>query len=326
VRAFRPILIAAALTLPASAHASEKSRVRLVVEHTSEAGLCPTERTLRDAIAERMGYDPTDDDAVAVLVVRFSLEADGLVGDVRYAEDPDGAVLTRRVRTGTRQCDEAARTTALTLSLALDPLAGSAPPPTMPSPPPPPPPPEAPPPAPAPMVERRAAPPAPVAGPHWTVGVGPDVLLGILPSAAPGALLSFGVEGARWALDALLVGTLAAETQNAAGLGVRASLLAGGLSPCVLFAPARFCVTAFAGALLGAGFGGASQTTDSSFYAAMGLRAAVDVPLTGALFLRPTAGVETPLTRTTLGFGAVDVWTTPVVAATLSFPVVLRLP
>jgi hypothetical protein len=54
--------------------------------------------------------------------------------------------------------------------------------------------------------------------------------------------------------------------------------------------------------------------TATSFYAAVGTRAGVELPARGRVFARAEAEAAFPLTRVSLQIGGQDVWTVPAVA------------
>lgn len=309
--------LAVFLASPA-ASATERSRVRLVVEHAPGMPACPDERATRDAIAERLGYDPIDPSAEALVAVRFSSSKEGIAATVRHQLEPEAQPLQRELHTGSRSCSEAARIVALTLALAIDPLAATSFSPS----------------APAPAREAQrpdtstAGPPPHEAPPpsdwSWTVGAGGAILVGALPNRAPVAELLADVDGRRFALEITLEGSLPGEARDPSGRGVRASLLGGSAAGCVLLGAARVCPGVFVGALLGEGVGLEAHTTDTTALVSARLRAAFDLRLGARVAVRPFGEIGAPLTRTTLGFGDVDVWTTPALSGAFGGAVVLR--
>jgi len=97
----------------------------------------------------------------------------------------------------------------------------------------------------------------------------------------------------------------------------------GSLAPCLIVRFGRICAPTYVGALIGTGFGFSNAKSDVSTYVAVGLRGGLDVQL-GVLIVRPFASFNVPLTRTTLGFGDVDLWTTPAVSASGGLALLIR--
>ncbi len=114
---------------------------RLQFERGASAQACPDEAALRRAVAERLGKDPFTDDGQRTVRVSFDATDAGLSADVQLA-DPTGAVQgNRRLVSPQLDCAELAQSTALAVSIVVDPLvltrppsptvdAGSPPPPT----------------------------------------------------------------------------------------------------------------------------------------------------------------------------------------------------
>jgi hypothetical protein len=114
------------LALCSIAHASEHTR--LVVTRQQSAAECPDEQALRDAVGARLGYEPFAADASSLVVVAFRREGATLRATVQL-QDAAGVVQGERTLSSAHgDCDELAATTALTISILLDPRSAGAPP------------------------------------------------------------------------------------------------------------------------------------------------------------------------------------------------------
>jgi hypothetical protein len=112
------------LTLCPDAPARE--RTRLVVTRQAAAAECPDEQALRDAVGARLGYEPFALDAPSLIVVAFRREGAKLLATVQM-QDAAGIVKGERtLSSGQGDCDELASTTALTISILLDPRSATA--------------------------------------------------------------------------------------------------------------------------------------------------------------------------------------------------------
>ena len=172
------LLTACFLAGPALANSART--VRLVYARADGIAGCPDEQQVRDAVSERLGYDPFDNAALTVVSSRIDVDGAGLLGRV-VTQDPAGATLgEREIASRDRNCAELASAMILAISLAIDPLSaiGVQPPP------PPDPPPPARRPAPPPAVQKTAEPPGVPLG--IGLGAGPLVTYGSTPGVTAG--------------------------------------------------------------------------------------------------------------------------------------------
>ena len=168
----------------------------------SGAESCPDEPSMRRAVASQLGYDPFDAQASTSVEASIVRKDDRLVGrvDVVRPDEPPGK---RELSSREVDCEHLASAMALTISMAIDPMVISRPPPVA-APLPPPmatlPPPSSPPPAPSAPPRSLPAPPAV----FFLAGLAPVVSVGIAPGAAVGldasaaarwSHVSIGVEG-----------------------------------------------------------------------------------------------------------------------------------
>lgn len=129
-RSWLPVRVACAvLALGSTAQAGEHTR--LVVTRQQSAAECPDEQALRDAVGARLGYEPFAPDAPSLVVVAFRREGATLLATVQM-QDAAGAVKGERTLASKHgDCEELASTTALTISILLDPRSAAAPPPAL---------------------------------------------------------------------------------------------------------------------------------------------------------------------------------------------------
>jgi hypothetical protein len=327
-------LAAVAALLAATARdaaGAESSAAHLVFIRAPSAAGCPEEAEMRDRVSERLGRDlertpTTATDSPPTVVSEMHRESDSWKGTIEL-RDVDGKVRGRRVLTSrAATCNDLAQNMVLTIALVLDADAESRhpPPPAPPGPPPSSPPasalmPEEPPPD----VVAAPEPRGPVA--HWSVGLGGSASLGIEPAPAPQIdafvattteHLELGIEGH--------VG-LSAETSSSTGAHVDGEVAVASLVPCYRVGVFRGCALAEAGV-----FRGSAPSTagggPSVFYAAVGVRAALVIPLLSAWSLRATADLIAPFTRPTLAVGPEYVWTAPAVGGALGTAVRYEFP
>ena len=101
------------------------------------------------------------------------------------------------------------------------------------------------------------------------------------------------------------------------------SLLLGTVAACWEPKPALFCGLFASGALFGRGEEVDRTSTDTTFYAASGVRAAFELPLRSALRGRIQLDGYAPLRPTTLRIVKIDAWSSPSVFATASLVLAL---
>jgi hypothetical protein len=310
-----------------AAHASAKPR--LIYERSEGAERCPDERSLRDAVAERLGREPFDASGTSVIRVVMAPGEGELVARIQR-EDQAGRVQGKReLRSADLSCAPLVETVSLTISVMIDaaPFDDPRPPPPrriqVPAP--------APAPAPADRPARASSQLRAGAFAALTVGTAPAPALGI------GGLL--GLARPSWSID--LEGRVdlpASKTSSDASTcradpsggrvcpGVRSSLLQGSAVPCYRTWYLRLCGIASFGALRGEGINVVGQRHDASFFAALGARAALELPITGPLRLRIQSELQASLASTTLSAAGSDVWTSPPVVAAFGGGPLFELP
>jgi hypothetical protein len=259
---------------------------------------CPTQSELETAVSARLGYVPFTPDADSNVVAVITASGKKLSGRVEL-RDRSGALHGTRTLEGS-DCEDLAQSLALAITLAIDPLVMQR--------------------APAPASVPVVAPPppqptlppplsAPVPTPRPLVRLGVAVLASI--AAAPDVEPGFEIEaGLGWHYFSLaLAGHVDAPDSTPL---IQTQLLYGALTPCFHYSVGMFCGRVIAGALRGAGTQIANPREDTTFYAAAGARAGVEVRVYRAFFLSAFVDVNTVLTRTRIDVNASPAWTTPV--------------
>jgi hypothetical protein len=312
------MLSGCALSSVASADARPPS-AQLNYQIEPGAETCPSADTLKAAVQARLGYDPFSPQADEVVEVSVRREHGRYVALVSI-HLPDGSLRQREPLTSSAtDCSEIASTLALAISIAIDPLTFVRPAST--------------------AVEENDSPPSPVvnspveeklppsptkAGLGWEAGVGATGSLGALPSASAGLMLFGGAATRVLRLDVEGRYDFPASKNGPEGSAVHGSLLLGTLTPCWTPRPASFCALASVGALPGEGSGVDNRATADAFYAALGVRAGVELPTTGRVRGRLQIDAYFPLRSTTLRVVGTNVWTSPAVFGTLSLVVALH--
>jgi hypothetical protein len=95
---------------------------------------------------------------------------------------------------------------------------------------------------------------------------------------------------------------------------VEASLAVATVVPCFRYRLLMACAQASFGALRGTGLGFDHSREENTFYAAVGLRAGIDIPLVRPMSLKLFAEGHVPLRPTRLETDGRVVWSTPAVA------------
>lgn len=314
--------------------ARASTTARLVYLRGVDTESCPGEGELRDAVAARLGYDPFTPSALDTLFTEVDKSGGGFVARVKLVSH-DNTVRGARVLQTSGACADLMASLALTISIAIDPMAGTRkgrpeglPPderevdpnaassassgepiadaePPLPAAPPPPPP--------APRVVFALG-----GGALGSVGYAPAPALGF--AAFVRARLgdaSLGLEGRA---------DLPASTDVSAGGRVRSSLLAVTLLPCghvgVLFGCARGSL----GSLQAEGLDVTDPGTASAIWAAAGVRAGAELPVSRIFALRLHADGDVLITRYSLRIGGSTSYRYPAVAGALGLAVVATFP
>jgi hypothetical protein len=311
---------------------ADGERARLELTRDAGAMSCPDEQALVDAVASRLGYDPFDPSAAPGVSVHFRRDGQTLRAVVEMhtaAGEPKGA---RALASSALDCQELAESTALTISILLDPRSGLGPRP--PRPPPATTPQEVPDlshpkdPTAAATAAPDATPPPPREerpGVHLRLVAHATGSINLLPAPTAGVLAGAGLEGRRWSADAELRVDASASSVYG-GHEVSASFVAGELAPCVLVAgPLRACGVVVLGAIQ-AEVNGASQGRQSAFMVLVGPRLGGALRLTSWLSLDAHVDFLYAPTEMTANVDKTNAWSTSPVSGLLGVGLVGRIP
>jgi hypothetical protein len=281
---------------------------------------CPDERTLRGAVAARLGYDPGAASAELLPILRVTIfrQTGGFLARAEM-RDPAGRRTWERPALTDMDCRHLVDVLGLTLAIALDPGAMGGEPPA--------------PAAPPPLIPELppAVPPAPETPPTPPPDARPQLRLGLRAGLAvatlprPAATLAADL-GVAWpffsiALEGRTDLPVTADVDH--GIRIRASILAASLVPCGRWRWLFGCGVVSIGLLRAAGerspgtdTGGDFQPrADAGVYAAAGLRAGAEWPLPPlpriALRLSGDALVTVRSMAALRTSDGATVWTTP---------------
>ncbi len=319
--------ILAATTLSTrSALAETTPNVRLSYEAEQGIHGCFDEAAFRDAVRERLPFDPfaPSSDALPITVTaRIARDDAQLRASIALEEDAAGEA-TQEIVAGPDECETLSIAAALAVAMTIERSIAqrrserAASPPPLPRPAPP---------------RRRPPPPRPV--PHevrsWT-HAGAIFGAGILPKPSIGAAVGAGVEHG-WVSGALEAGQwLPSEVTSPRGGGANASLLFISGKGCaqrslpsprvppaleyersMLFA----CAVATVGEFRATGTDLFVSRSAGTLYAAVGLRAGVEVPIVAPLSAVLEGGAVVPLVQRSLRIAEEVLWRAPSIAAEL---------
>jgi hypothetical protein len=259
---------------------------------------CPTAEVFRQAVAHHLGHDPFSETGTGRLSVQLQPESGGLAAHLTLRRDPGAPPGERVLRSKDLDCVVLASTLELVASLDIEAQEQAAE-------------------APAPSVALAApAHPEPPSRSAFLVAIGPMVVFLAAPSAALAGLL--GVE-TRWARTSL-------------GLEVRADAFAPGpvkngsaetslvlatLVGCAYRSAFGACLLFAAGVESANGLDIPNPRSDHGPYVAPGVRMLWEIPLPGVFSLRAQADLLIPVVRSSLQFGATEVWVSPPVSLAL---------
>jgi hypothetical protein len=284
-----------------TARAAPAPSFALVYQAPDGAG-CPSDETVRAAVAGELGYDPwdpVDDGGSPRIIVGIRLVRERVRGRVEMRAT-DGKRLGAR-ELDAPSCAELTRALELAIAVAIDPLRAVVPPP--------PPPPVAPTPpsliVPPPRALAVAAPPPR----HRMVDeLKLRVAFGVqgTVAAAPGPTFGFmgrvGIALRRWSLAVELRGDLPGSADIDGGR-VSASTMAAFVVPCVFHRIVAFCAIGGAGGQEVAGSGFLASRSSWVPYGALGARVEIELPVSQVMAVLLHVDVMAPLTRAELYVG-----------------------
>ena len=316
----RLVLVAVCLAAHAATAAPSETatgRARLLYLREAGAERCPDEAEARGAVTARLGYDPFGERPPLTISVILGKSVHGLRARIELL-DPAGEVTgARELTSRDADCVELARAVTLAVSIAIDPLRFFDPPPPASAPA------SAPAPvAPPPTVTTPAKPVAAVAAAaqperlRVRLSAGALTALGASPGVTVGFTAAAGVRRQRWSVNLEVRADLPASAA-AAGGSVSTALYTGGLVPCFHQGVFAGCGLVELGAQLSRGSGYPVSASVADFYAAAGVRAALELALGRHLELLVQTDLLAPFTRTTLLADQIVVFRTAPVSGAL---------
>jgi hypothetical protein len=276
--------------------------IRLAYDHGPGVEGCPDERGFRYALMAQFGYDPTEPPLIAdfepppLLRVILSRQGTQNRADATLVK-ATGAALWGGEYQDRIDCPTLVQNIVLVIRIGIGVDSPFSPPP-------------APPPRPPlPPVVVAAAPlkPPPAPSPKVRVGVGTGIAFGVAPAAAAGFSLSLGL---RWPGVSLSLEGRADLPASSDALGLRTSLLAATLAPCVhVWEYGAACGLVTVGTLRSSRLDdtpGASPM--SSAYVGAGLRLGLEVPFAGRWTARLSGDLVAAVVPTIARVNTVERW------------------
>lgn len=302
------------------AEVTSHREARLDYQVAAEATSCPAESAFRASVAARLGYDPFVAAAKRTAVVVLSGAPNDLRALVRMVGEGGASLGEKQLTSREPDCSELAAAAALALSIAIDPLTLTRPPPVDAGPP-------------AALVDakdevrlERSEPArdagvvvvvqAPPPGPNLELGAAATVSIGHQPTVAPGVLVEVRARWERFSLglDARV------ELPSTFGFGrgsIRTVVFGAGLSPCAVIGSLEVCGVVVAGAMRSSGSGFTVSTEATTPELLAGVRAAFAVRLGSRWRLRVLGEGLARVVSVSLLVGNERAWTSPILAGLL---------
>jgi hypothetical protein len=302
---------------------------RLVYLRNPGAETCPDADAIRSAVAARLGYDPFVAYASATMFAEVSKEGASFRARIKLVDENNVVRGTRDLVQEGPACTALIDTMALSMSIAIDPYSltrGPQPPPpesnaTSPSPTANPTPTPTPTPTPSltpsltptPTPSPTPIPPSPSPW-HLDAGLGPTAWIGAAPAMSLGGA-AFVRPRWNWLSVALEGDVNLPASQDLHPAVVETSLLLGQIVPCAHVGWFGACGLASLGSVHATSRNVTAPRDASAFYAALGLRALVEIPVRASL--RVWLGVDGrfPLRVHRLELDGQAVYTLPAVSA-----------
>jgi hypothetical protein len=330
VRVFRfwvLFLAVAASCVSGVAFAEPARHVRFEYARQEGAFACPELPAIEAGVAARLGYEPFDDRAPDLVRTSIRGAAHGLEARIELVDGQGTVKAERRLVSHQRDCTELASSVELAVSIAIDPLGvGAAEPAANP-------PAEAaapqPSPAPAPGPPAAPAPAEPTPQPRQPLTTRVEGgLVGTIfkaPGYSLGARAGGSLGGDSFSLGLEGQADFSARKSLQQG-SARATLWTASLVPCARQGVVAACALVTAGLSRGSGEGLEGARSTNLFYAALGLRLSLNLPLTSSLALTVHGDASAPLVEEQLRVDQQTVWTSPHVSAALGVGLAATFP
>lgn len=289
-----------------AAEGDAKLAARLIYSVPEKLAECPDERSLRDAVAARLGYNPFNVQAERTISARISRGKHGLKASVELSNAAGEITGLRQLESAKGDCRELGSAMELAITVAIDPMVLARPHSIVPD---------------GPVV------PAPKAAPRRDK-VTLRASFGALASLGSAPAINFGFAaqiGLRWRIASFALegrADLPASATTAPPSGVESQLFLASFVPCVHYRFALACALVSLGALQGKGIHVDRPRDETTFYSAAGVRIGAEIHLVSFLSLRISLDVLGTLTRTTLTINDAASWTTPPVSGNLGLSLV----
>jgi hypothetical protein len=311
--------------MPARA-AAPTAHLLYVREAGAEA--CPDEAALRAEVAQRLRREPFSEHALTTVTVIWSGKGRELRARIEL-NDASGELTGDRELTSRRpDCVELSRAVALAVSLAIDPLSFA----DQPTPPAAPPTELSPQTAPSPAKVAAGVParlkteaPAPSRMLRGRLGVGALAALGAAPGVSFGLTLLGGVRGPRWSAN-VEVRTDFPSGTSAAGGTVDTALYTATAIPCFHQGIFAGCALLQLGGQVSRGHGFPVSNDATTFYAAGGVRAALEIPIARRFEMQVRTDLLATFTRTTLYADQIAVFHSPPVSGAFHLAGLVHFP
>jgi hypothetical protein len=291
----------------------ETSQLSYVVRTTGTA--CPDEKSFRNLVAGRLGYDPFESTGKHETSVELTREGVRLRGRAQVKRQGSAAAGVRELVVGAEECDALAAALATAVAIALDPFhapQASAPSGSEPLP--------EPPPAPRTIVVlERPAPPQrpPQASKPTPISFFSRAAAAVSVGAAPGPVfggeLGLGLGAGLFSAEATgRLETTAGATRVDSGDRLEATIISGALTPCIRHPVGLFgCVQGRVGAFQGRAPDVVEPSLGSSLFGAVALSGGYILELSRVFALTANLEAGAPLVRTSLSINDKPVWTAP---------------
>jgi hypothetical protein len=322
IRKALAFLTALALALSWARDARATPSAKLTYVRGPGAERCPDEATLRQAVADRLGYDLFFPWATKTVVAEIDREKRGYTARIKIVDASGLARGERALRATSEDCGQIVRALALAISIAVDDLDLDRAPPPPPASSPTPPPPAAPPPEPVPEVPPPPPPaPPPKLPPDvpprrerrgfaFEAWVAPTVSSGVAPKASVGGVVAVGGRYRFLSLDVEARADAPATGGTTQAGAVTTTIDAGAVAGC-LHAPAPLflCATGLLGTFFAEGHDVAAPKSVQAPYRAVGGRIGLEVPIVWHLYFLAQADALANLTRHTVQVSGEDTYT-----------------
>lgn len=293
---------------------------------------CPSSEHARSLVVARLGFDPFVEEAAVSSTLRMMVvrteDARGLRIHVERLEDGH-SIGERDLTDPSGNCSELVASAAFAASLLVDPTGEmrkrQAPR-------------SEPPPDPRPTraddpFEARPrqdqvpvrSPPPPRNGAHLLIGLRAIGSAGLAPSPSFGIVLETGLALGHFSIRLEGRSDFPSETALPTGRpGAKSSLILGTIVPCYAFGIASACALATAGAMLAESVNVDPVERDRAFFAAVGVRGGVEIPVGGPVGVVAHIDGLVPLQHVSIRTRGLVVWTAPPAALSAGAGVVVR--